>query len=445
MVFLSRATNRKGVRKMKGMLKAARCVLAAALVWACLVVQTDAQEKGPTAPGDRERRIQKLLADCRQLLTEAHYDDLRKLAEKALELDPAHSKANLFLWIAQDFTAPPPWMAELKKKLERKISFDFVETPLRDVVSFLQQITNATIILDEHAVEKLPNSDVTLKVTDMRLGPALERIVDQVGLGYVLTEQVIFVSSKDQVSDRPRPNEVADVELELRDPESDAKTRLSGYRFHQRELGKFYIFCSDAKGSIVRVSGWDDVLLLVGEGYLTEEERKNILAGQPPPWLSDIRKTLALKISFDFIETPLRDVVHFLQSITNATIILDPKAVKELANPEVTLKVTDMKLGLALDWILSMVDLGYAYADGAIYISSEQRVSKKASLKLHHVTNVSVEVRDGPGAPKTFFGQPFFYVAGGKFSISCGDPHGRHFELQGRSGPVRPDEAERAR
>jgi len=429
---------------MERLLKAARCAPVAALLLACLAVRANAQEKDAAAQGAPQRRIRELLANCPQLLAEARYDDLREAAEKALELDPANDKAGLFLWIARDLAAPPPWMAELKKKLETKVSFDFVETPLRNIVTFLQEITDATIILDEGAVEEVPNSQVTLKVTDMRLASALKWIVDQAGLEYALRDRAIFISSKERIAGPPRRNDVVAVELEARGLETDAGMLLSGYRFRPCPRRKFYIFCSDGDGRMIKLSWREDAPVLVDEGSLSDEERKNIFGGRPPLWLSDITEKLGMKVTFDFVETPLRDIVSFLQQMTDANIILDRNALKEVPNPEVTLKVTDMKLGEALDWMLGAANLGYAYADGAIYISSEYSVSNKAALKLNYATDVVVEVRQGGAAPKTFSGQPFLYVDGGRFSISCSDDSGRHFELGGVCRWGRPNVGKRA-
>ena len=116
-----------------------------------------------------------------------------------------------------------------------------------------------------------------------------------------------------------------------------------------------------------------------------------------PPWMQGLRNTLEDRVTFDFVETPLRDVVAFLQQITDANIVLDEDAVADLANPEVTLKVTDMKLSLALDWVLGGVDLKYALQGESIYISTEENVGGSALLKLYDVTDVTLEVKDFPG------------------------------------------------
>ncbi len=113
--------------------------------------------------------------------------------------------------------------------------------------------------------------------------------------------------------------------------------------------------------------------------------------------MDKLKGKLEQKVSFDFAETPLRDVVTFLQEVTNATIFLDEKAMADLDDPLVTLKVNEMKLSQALDWILVSVDLKYALKDEAIFISTEEEVGGDAILKLYDVTDVILEIRDFPG------------------------------------------------
>lgn len=114
-----------------------------------------------------------------------------------------------------------------------------------------------------------------------------------------------------------------------------------------------------------------------------------------PAWMDELEMKLEDKVSFDFVETPLRDVVTFLQTITSANIILDDTVMPD--NSEVTLKVTEMPLSQALDWILDLVGMKYGLMNQAIYISSEEKVGGEAVLKLYDVTDVILEIRDFPG------------------------------------------------
>jgi hypothetical protein len=93
---------------------------------------------------------------------------------------------------------------------------------------------------------------------------------------------------------------------------------------------------------------------------------------EPPEWKTKLLKRMETKVSFDFVDCPLADVVAFLRNLTGTNIVLDPDAVKD--DPEITLRVTDMRLGTALDWILRFAKLGYVLRDEAIFITTMERL-----------------------------------------------------------------------
>ena len=168
--------------------------------------------------------------------------------------------------------------------------------------------------------------------------------------------------------------------------------------------------------TLIYPSNWAEIIKRkIGViGTETEEE---------PPWMPDLRNKLETKVSFDFVETPLQDVVTFLQQITNATIILDAKSMSGLASPEVTLKVTEMKLSQALDWILKQVGLQYALKEQAIYIGNAEAVGGDALLKLYDVTDVTLEIRDFPGNLQALRDR-VGTSSGGGVSVEGDDPWG---------------------
>lgn len=81
-----------------------------------------------------------------------------------------------------------------------------------------------------------------------------------------------------------------------------------------------------------------------------------------------VRAALRRTISFDFVDTPLPDVVAFVSSLTGIPVVLDPGAAA--ADETVTLRVTEMPLGDALKWITRLCGLVHTWHDGALLVSS---------------------------------------------------------------------------
>ena len=117
------------------------------------------------------------------------------------------------------------------------------------------------------------------------------------------------------------------------------------------------------------------------------------------PWKKDIEDALKnRRVSFDFVDTPLEDVITFLNSIADVNMVLDPNALAQAKDVDmpVTLKVQDMRLESALQWILRLVSLKYALRDEAIFISDD--VKDESVLKMYPVTDLTAEIDDFEGS-----------------------------------------------
>jgi hypothetical protein len=102
----------------------------------------------------------------------------------------------------------------------------------------------------------------------------------------------------------------------------------------------------------------------------------------PEPWEVEIRDSLKLPLSFEFENTPLQDVLAFMQEATHVNIILDRSAVGD-ANEPITLAVNKMTARAALDWVVRMVDLEYAFMNEAVFVSSKAQIAKFRPKQTH--------------------------------------------------------------
>ena len=235
----------------------------------------DAMERDLDARDRHAKRLERLLSKGSRLLAAARYDDARSLAENVLELDPMNGEARALrdtafaaglasetratekaddehacvtwlnnrkagvsetrmliypsrdIWaritkrkpasLGADEEPEPEWKRKLNTRLEDRVSFDFVQTPLRDVVSFLQQIANANIILDEKALGA--DIDITLKVSEMKLRTALDWFTGAADLAYALRGEAIFISNKENLGGKGvvKLYDVTDVLLQPKD------------------------------------------------------------------------------------------------------------------------------------------------------------------------------------------------------------------------------------
>ena len=134
----------------------------------------------------------------------------------------------------------------------------------------------------------------------------------------------------------------------------------------------------------------------------------------PEPWELRLREKLASqKISFDFVETPLPDVLAFLSSLTDVTIILDPDAIRDGA-PTVTLRVNEMTLERALNWICKLASLKYNLKNEAIYVAHPEKLRDRVVLRMYDVSDLTMEIKN---------------FAGRQQALSTGEGHGEQSDI----------------
>ena len=329
---------------------------------------------------------------------------------------------------------PEEWEARIKEAMGKKLSFNFVETPLQDVIAFISSLSDVTVILDEEAIkDEAPT--VTLRVDDMPLESALNWVLKLVGLKRVLKDGAIFVSKPDRIHDKPvlRMYDVTDLTIDIKNFQgrrsslaTDGGYSPAGGRLDEGGLGEDLF--GDENES-------DDEDTVTG-GSLVERIRRTIAPGvwagdedddfgpaptehetvfKPPPmpesffgkpeprvqrrrpavvldkeipaWEAAIREALKKKVSFDFVETPLQDVVAFISSLTDVTFVVDHEAVKDEA-PTVTLRVNDMATEQALGWIVKLCGLAYELKDEAVFITTPDQIREKVVLRIYDVSRL---------------------------------------------------------
>jgi len=111
-------------------------------------------------------------------------------------------------------------------------------------------------------------------------------------------------------------------------------------------------------------------------GPADEEQPKKPLDGDPDTLR--VREALRKKISFDFVDTPLGDVVSFLSTVLEVAIILDHQIPRDAT---VTLKVNEMKGGSALHWVAKLVGGKVEVRQGAAFIRNVKPRDKKEKIR----------------------------------------------------------------
>jgi Flp pilus assembly secretin CpaC/tetratricopeptide (TPR) repeat protein len=130
---------------------------------------------------------------------------------------------------------------------------------------------------------------------------------------------------------------------------------------------------------------------------IKKRERKGITRLDDPlsPEEEKILSSLQqIKVTLEFQEQPLREVVEFLRQFTNLNFVFDPEV--DQAAP-VTLKVQNLPLQSALNLILGSRELAHSIEDGVVKVIKKDKLQTKVKLELYDVQDLTAQVRDFPG------------------------------------------------
>jgi len=334
------------------------------------------------------------------------------------------------------------WKAAFKRKLREPISFDFVDTPLDDVVAFLRGIHMVSIVVDKGAIRQEEDIRVTLLVEKVPFGEGLERILKPHGLGYTLENGAIFITTREELSKCPKLPTVGYDAGEWKAVRGSMNKPVSG-EFVRASLDDVITLLRDrAKLKIIYlvdvpkrpkagpfpkgtswlafkfrhmkakfVLAWAchqlDLAYTVKDGafLITTPEavrdkdyrRGGVYFSRPKPiwpvewrkekntipvrgtvgpgWPEAFAERLKQPVSFDFIDTPLDDVIAFLRNSSQVSFVVDTRGTEWRSDRVVTLQLERVRFLDALEWTLRLQGYGYAVTDGAIFITTRERLA----------------------------------------------------------------------
>lgn len=82
---------------------------------------------------------------------------------------------------------------------EKKVSFEFVDTPLEEAISFLQTMAKANMIADPECVGDIGRC-ITVKAKEVSFEEALNLLLEDTGLTWVLADFAIFVATREELA-----------------------------------------------------------------------------------------------------------------------------------------------------------------------------------------------------------------------------------------------------
>jgi len=152
------------------------------------IEQVNARERNKYFENLKEKSIP--YNDLMQFTTEDEWEDIKGRAQKE---DPEKRLKENRKYTERLKLSPSPVQKsisqEMQMKLEGKLSIEFIDTPLPDVIAFLQEKSKMNFYLDKNA----PETNVDIKLNDVPIRVILDYILPK-GLGYIVEDNIIHVT-----------------------------------------------------------------------------------------------------------------------------------------------------------------------------------------------------------------------------------------------------------
>jgi len=180
------------------------------------IERVDARERNKYFENLKEKSIP--YNDLMQFTTEDEWKDIKERVEKE---DPEKRLEENRKHTERLKQSPSPVQKsisqEMQSKLEERLSIEFVNTPLRDVIAFLQEKSKMNFFLDRDA----PDTSVNIKLNDVPLSVILEYILPK-NLRYIVKGNIVHVTLEPL---ELRVYDVRDLLINLEDRVPDLSTQ----------------------------------------------------------------------------------------------------------------------------------------------------------------------------------------------------------------------------
>ncbi len=316
---------------------------------------------GLTAKGALEEELIRLsraegkkneMARINEMLETLKRRDENEVKQLSELIDKAPKDKSLYL-------APDKKLAE---RLQRKVTFDFVDTNMEEAMQFTRQITGIYTAIDPALAAAKKNEKISLRVTDMNFDLALDWIAQLSGLNSVKRGSVIILTTPERATrllSRPQSYRLPVVKGE--GPWS-AKETLE--------------VCELMPAGLISVIVPGEVNVLASDpdqasfnSLIKALELNGVPPAGPPAWMVEAERKLARKVTFDFEETTLEDAINFFNSLTKVNIIMDPPLTAAVKNKALlTLRVKEAPLSDALVQICQIAGVTITCRNDALFL-----------------------------------------------------------------------------
>jgi hypothetical protein len=302
----------------------------------------------------------------------------------------------------------------LDKVLSTPVTVNFTEEPLSKVTDFVSRRdkNKIDVSIDKKALDEMGievDAPVSIKVHDMPLRSALNLMLRPLGLTWFVRDKTLVITTPEAAEQAllVKVYPVADLTEDLHQLSDLISASLAPTTWDNvggpgaiRAIGRETLVISQTQAVHDRVADFLAVLRAVAsqpaaklpaavshEGYWRRTEQTD-----------RIRAALEKKLTVEFKDVKLEEVLNYLREQSKVDVVLDHKSLEETGmDPKmpVTVKQTDATLARILDLMLGDLHLGYTVDSDAIIITSHEMPENYPTVAVYPVGDfISSEQRD---------------------------------------------------
>ncbi|MBC7816108.1 MAG: hypothetical protein IAG10_04335 [Planctomycetaceae bacterium] len=294
-------------------------------------------------------------------------------------------------------------------KLDAKVVWEMVDLPLSKAVQLLATDADINIVFDKLGLEEAgvdPETRISVTVKGVKLRSALKIVLEPLKLGHVFDGEVLKITSRERAEGSPVvvPYPVAD--LLGKGDVWDELRRLSELimvtvRGEKEWLGGNTstpkIHCDGAtKSLVVRHTRSMHAELATFLELLRQTKRTTESTnGRSPPPASDEERRIAdqlrTKITLNFENVPLKEVLSHLAKDRDLNIVLDSAGLEdESLKPTVPVSISlaQVQTSTALRLLLEPLQLDYVVKNEVVQVTSRQRAAGELVVATYPVGNL---------------------------------------------------------
>lgn len=327
----------------------------------------------------------------------------------------------------------------VRQALAKPVELKFVETPLAGVAKSLEKTLGIPVRFDRKALDDVGiggDVPVTFKVSDISARSALELILRQLDLTWVIGPKALLITTPEEAETR--------LEKKVYDIANQFVRGSGSAKFDFDSLTDVITACIqptswsqvggpasidvglDLAGPKVLVisqtrQGHEEIEALLadllgarrekpGKSHAGQKQQK---AGKAPPAKDRkapspeeaIHRSLSKPVKLDFKKTPLDDVVEYLNQKAGIQTIIDRKALDDAGvgiNTPLTVHVAGVKLRSALDSMLRPLDLTWTIAHEVLLITTPEEAETMLRAKVYDVSDLPAHRNQQDGRTRDY-------------------------------------------